>query len=295
MSFHPMIPGDRFVWIQNWVDEALCSHLREAGAVILPQCLDAEFYHLVRGLCPRVFPNYDTRFKWEGKVGDAMLFWSMGVPHPKTTVFPRLTSLLGDHSEMGKPPFQLPSMPFVVKSKRGGEGQGTWLIRDKKELKRVLEILKKEELNGRSGFVIQEYIEGIDRDLRVVVIGRHVESYWRLKQGPGFHSNIARGGKIEKNLDPHLKRVGEEMVLDLCRKTGINLAGFDIIFKRGDPCFLEINYTFGRSGIGGSERFYSILKKEVEAWLDSIGMGTPSRDQSSQEALKYAQPDMEGE
>ena len=54
-------------------------------------------------------------------------------------------------------------------------------------------------------------------------------------------------------------------------KTGINLAGFDVIFssENGDPdaMVLEINYFFGRKGLGGSENYYRILLEEMRNWL----------------------------
>jgi ribosomal protein S6--L-glutamate ligase len=33
---------------------------------------------------------------------------------------------------------------------------------------------------------------------------------------------------------------------------------------------LEINYYFGRKGLGGSEAYYKILRKEIQAWLSSL-------------------------
>jgi ribosomal protein S6--L-glutamate ligase len=30
---------------------------------------------------------------------------------------------------------------------------------------------------------------------------------------------------------------------------------------------LEINYFFGRRGLGGSDAFYEILKREINTWL----------------------------
>jgi len=60
----------------------------------------------------------------------------------------------------------------------------------------------------------------------------------------------------------------------LCQKTGINLAGVDVIFSsdRDDPApmLLEINYFFGRKGLGGSEAYYKILQAEIQAWLGKI-------------------------
>ena len=36
--------------------------------------------------------------------------------------------------------------------------------------------------------------------------------------------------------------------------------------------FLEINFFFGRTGLGGSERFYSLLRQAIEGWLDRLGL-----------------------
>jgi ribosomal protein S6--L-glutamate ligase len=67
-----------------------------------------------------------------------------------------------------------------------------------------------------------------------------------------------------------------EQVKAFCSRTGINLAGFDLLFSsRGKsrlPLFLEINYYFGRRGLGGSERFYEILIAEIEKWIDRISL-----------------------
>jgi len=68
-----------------------------------------------------------------------------------------------------------------------------------------------------------------------------------------------------------------DRVKDFCRKTGINLAGFDFLFSsenyyNDEPLFLEINYFFGRKGLGGSEKFYKILNSEIAKWIKSLGL-----------------------
>ena len=64
------------------------------------------------------------------------------------------------------------------------------------------------------------------------------------------------------------------MAKDFCKKTGINLAGFDFILRPDAPdntlLFLEINYFFGRKGLGGSLHFYDLLTEEIETWLLSL-------------------------
>jgi len=271
ISFHPMIKGDLFYWERGIWDEDIIRNLTKAKAVILPQTVSRELYALCCTLCPNVFPNYSFRFKWEGKVGDTLLFWSCGIPHPKTWIFPRVETMLGDHPEMGHRP-RLPDYPFVIKGTSGGEGSQTWLIEDAQDLKQATEILKNFEMQGIFGFVLQEFIPGLQRDLRVVIIGNHIQSYWRYSTS-GFFHNIAKGGQIDARSDPELQAIGRDAVKALYTYTGINMAGFDLVFLKGSniPLFIEINYTFGRTGLGGSDAFYDIFENEVNQWLETCG------------------------
>jgi ribosomal protein S6--L-glutamate ligase len=36
--------------------------------------------------------------------------------------------------------------------------------------------------------------------------------------------------------------------------------------------FLEINYFFGRTGLGGSKRFYRLLEAAIDSWLAGLGL-----------------------
>ena len=269
LSMHPVIGGDTFYWDRGAWDKNLFNAIKKASAVILPQTVEKELYCLCTRLCPRVFPNYDLRFQWQGKMGDTLAFWAYGVNHPHTLVFPRVETLLGEHSHMEHTVPELPPYPFVLKGAHGGEGKQVWLLENEAELAEKLQMLLKYELHGSCGFVIQEYIPALDRDLRVVVIGSQVSSYWRRAQG--FLHNVARGGEIDTESDQSLQEAGREKVRQFCRKSGINLAAFDLVFPAGEtePVFLEINYTFGRTGLGGSERFYTLLQDAVGQWLQA--------------------------
>lgn len=267
ISFNPVIPGDEFCWERGTISQKLCDRLKGARAVILPQTVSRQLYHLCRAMCPMVFPNYDMRFKWEGKVGDTMLFWSLGVPHPQTFIYPKVESIVGTHPSMGHCRL-LPEFPFVIKGNAGGEGTQVWLVRNKVELENVLRGLERLEWQGLSGYVAQEFLPGLERDLRVVVIGEEIKSYWRCNP-KGFFNNLARGGEPDHVSDPLLQEKGRKAVRRLCDRTGINLAAFDLVFPqdREGPLFIEINYTFGRHGLGGSDRFYEILSRQIKKWL----------------------------
>jgi ribosomal protein S6--L-glutamate ligase len=96
-----------------------------------------------------------------------------------------------------------------------------------------------------------------------------------------FHSGLSHGAHVDAVSDPDLRRVGEDEVALFCRRTGIDLAGIDVLFGSGSidrPALLEINYFFGRIGLGGSEAFYGLLRREVRAWIRSLpGERRPQR------------------
>ena len=120
--------------------------------------------------------------------------------------------------------------------------------------------------------MLQEYVPTEGKTLRVVIIGRALISYWRIQENTdSFLSSVSRGARIDAELEPERQNVAKVFVKNFCNKTGINLAGFDVIFapvkQYIKPLMLEINYFFGRRGLGGSDAFYEILKKEVHNWL----------------------------
>jgi len=264
---HPIIEGDTFHWDRGIWDKELFRAMRKADAIILPQTVQRELYCLCKKLCPLVFPNYDLRFLWEGKIGDTLAFWTYGVKHPHTLVFPRVETLRGDHSQMDHAVPELLPYPFVLKGAHGGEGRQVWLIENESELVEKLQFLLHLELHGSSGFIIQEYLPALEKDLRVVVVGDRIYSYWRRARA--FLHNIARGAAIDAESDQEHQEAGRAKVREFCLRSGINLAAFDLVFPAADvePYFLEINYTFGRTGLGGSEKFYTLLHAAVNQWL----------------------------
>jgi ribosomal protein S6--L-glutamate ligase len=109
----------------------------------------------------------------------------------------------------------------------------------------------------------------------VVVIGNRFISYWRVQKSVNdFYTNLSKGAAIVSEAEPGLQQKAVAVVKDMCQKTGINLAGCDVIFStKSDepaPMLLEINYFFGRKGLGGSDAYYKILQAEIQAWLGKI-------------------------
>jgi len=276
LSYHPC-----FVAHQNLIcagrepDDDDLAAIRAADAVVLPQGCHRSLYQMADQNCRHVFPNFDARFKYPGKIGQIRLFKKTSVAHPATETF---FSLDAFYEHYGHLYLQTAfGFPLVFKFDWGGEGDHVYLLNSLEELNRVLQLAANFEKTGRFGFLIQEYIAAGNRTLRVVVIGQALVSYWRIQNSSqNFRSNLAHGAVIDTRVNPDLQRAAAGAVKEFCGQTGINLAGFDILFLSKpppkEPLLLEINYYFGRRGLGGSEPFYEILNNEISKWLVSIGL-----------------------
>ncbi|WP_448383181.1 ATP-grasp domain-containing protein [Desulfosoma sp.] len=269
VSYHPVIPGDvNRLCAGREPDEQDRDWFRKARAVILPQGCSESLYRMAVRHCPRVFPNYRARFLYPGKIGDIRLFRALGFPHPQTSLF--LSTAHCPESFLASL-----SYPAVFKGNHGGEGEQVFPVFSFQEARSCLRHFAQMERCGFPGFLVQQFIPTDGRDLRVVVIGHTIVSYWRVQDDPShFWHNTSRGARIDPHRDPDLQAVGRRWVRHLCAKTGINLAGFDLLFpcQKGRapaqlPLFLEINYFFGRKGLGGSMSYYALLQDAVSRWL----------------------------
>ena len=276
LSFHPCFEADKNLLCAGREPNADdLAAIKAADAVILPQGCYQSLYEMAHNNCGHVFPNFDSRFKYAGKIGQARLFREKNVPHPRTETHLNVDTFAGHYGYFpAKPAF---SFPFVFKFDWGGEGYQVYLIKSAQEFEDILQIAGNFEDSGHKGFIIQEYIHSNNGSLRVVVIGQTVISYWRIQRDTDhFLSNVAKGAMIDYDTDPDLQKTAIKSVKDFCSQTRINLAGFDILFssraKVKTPLFLEINYFFGRQGLGGSEKFYDILIKEIMKWIESLGL-----------------------
>jgi len=276
LSYHPCFEGEKNLLCagrEPGADDL--DAIRAADAVILPQGCYQSLYEMARQNCKHVFPNFDARFKYKGKIGQNQLFREKNVPHPKTETHINIDTFSLKYGEIPpKPPFDF---PFVFKFDWGGEGDHVFLIKSPEDFMRILQTAKKLENSSQKGFILQEYIPSENRSLRVVIIGQTMVSYWRIQHEiESFTSNIAKGAVVDFDTDPELQKEAVKAVKDFCLRTGIDLAGFDILFPSGaginTPLFLEINYFFGRRGLGGSEKFYGILNREIVKWIDRIGL-----------------------
>jgi len=271
VSFHPMFEADKnIICAGREPDADDMAAIKAAAAVVLPQGCRQSLYEMARDHCRHVFPDYEARFKYPGKIGQTRLFQTNGTAHPHAETYPSLADFRKQHSDDPKDiAFEL---PCVFKFDWGGEGETVFLINTRQDLKNVLQKAADFERSGQKGFLLQEYVPTAGRTLRVAVIGRTLVSYWRIQEDSNeFMSSVSHGARIDAAIEPERQNVAKVFVKNLCNKTGINLAGFDVVFapvrQYIKPLMLEINYFFGRRGLGGSDAFYAILKREIHSWL----------------------------
>ena len=276
LSFHPNIVAHKNILcagrLPNDEDRAgIC----EAEAVILSQGCGETLYRMCRKHCAHVFPNYDARFDFPRKLAQARLFQEVGAPFLRTYLFETVALY---HDRFGKKAHRGPlGFPCVFKSDWGGEGEEVFLLKTPEALEQALKRARRMEQSGQKGFLLQEYVPCAGRSLRVVVIGEEFFTYWRVQADPSrFLTNLGSGAIIDHEADPGLQEVGVAAVSEFCSKTGINLAGFDLLFlqneKEAAPVFLEINYFFGRRGLGGSLKYYDLFDRAVRTWLNTLGL-----------------------
>ena len=274
LSFHPCFQADKNISCAGRSpDKEDLAAIKNAEAVILPQGCYESLYIMARENCSNVFPDYDMRFKYKGKTGQAELFKELGVIHPNTLTFKNIETYYNHLNK--KHDSSVIEFPFVFKFDWGDEGTNVFLIKTIEAFDEILNKASRYEKTGQKGFLIQEYIPGPNRTLRVVVINKRFISYWRVQdESKPFGANISTGAYIDRESDLDLQEQAVLSAENFSKKTGINLAGFDFIFSsedgKNDPLFLEINYFFGRLGLGGSEEYYDMLTGEIKNWINNL-------------------------
>jgi ribosomal protein S6--L-glutamate ligase len=280
LSYQPCYMGDRnMICAGRLPDESDRVALAAAKAVILPQGCSPALNALAVKYCRHRFPNYDARFAHGGKLGQIQLFRKNGAAHPASALFKCVADFRRQTITHGLPVGF--DFPLVFKFGWGGEGFTVYRIDSPAQLDKQIDVAAHYELSGQKGFLLQRMINTGGCVLRVVRIGELCVPYWRIAGKEGqFSVSHARGARIDHDQEATLQRRAVTEVDRFGRKTGINLAGFDLIFDRDSanpqPLMLEINYFFGRKGLGGSARFYRLLNEQIEHWLDGLRLRAPA-------------------
>lgn len=239
--------------------------------MVLPQACRESLYRMARENCAHVFPNYDARFRYPDKPDQIRLFRDAGAAHPTTEIFDSVAEFRARYN--GAPGDPAVGYPLVFKFAWGGEGETVFLADGPARLAELAALAEDYEKTGQTGFLLQAFVPPGDRTLRVAAIGTTFRSYWRVgSSAAGFGTGVRAGARIDPDADPHLQVRAVDEAKQFRRATGIDLAGFDFLFDPADgrPLFLEINYFFGRRGLGGSEGYYPLLLAEIESWVRRI-------------------------
>ncbi|MCP4575753.1 MAG: hypothetical protein GY846_05670 [Deltaproteobacteria bacterium] len=271
LSFHPCFTADHQVILgARPFDEEDRRLIRSAHAVILPQGRVDGVFHECQDSKTPMFPNYDMRQTYPGKVGQSRLFQKFLLPHPRTVRWERVDSL----KKVPKPPHEF---PFVVKDNRSHEAQGVFVVKNSDSLKTAMGFLALKEGVENKGLVSQDFVPSGGNVLRAVIMGNRILTYWKRPAGPGqIITTISKGALIDHEWRPDLQEKGKNQARVLAKRTGINLAAVDFVFpfskKDPEPLFLEINYYFGRRGLGGMDAYYRLLFRAIQDWLKAIGL-----------------------
>lgn len=241
-------------------DELVQRLLRGAAGVLVPEYLTPWRYADIIRHARAWFPRLEGRFNSCGKTKQIGLFRRLDVRHPESVLFESPLQLLSYFANNGSPW----GYPLVLKGDKGGGGSRVFPVRKSEDLPKLLGRLPEHD-----PVLLQKWVDHGGKDLRVVVYGDHAVSYFRVGNG-AFYNNVCRGGRLDHDGWPELQEKGARAVREFCRRARIDIAGFDLMFPDGgDPVFVEINFHFGRKGLGGTEGHRKHILRAVRDWREA--------------------------
>ena len=215
-----------------------------AKKIYYPSLFYADLFNAME---KETFPSYHNYKCVQDKIKQTALFEMTDIPHPKTRVFygRRQWQKIQDHFDF----------PFVAKVARGSAlGKGVFLVRNSDDLKTYL-------ARCHPAY-IQAYLP-IDRDIRLVIIGRRVvHAYWRIAPPDDFRTNLAVGGTVSLNPVP---KSAIDLALDTALRCGWNDVGLDICPYDGNFYVLEANMKYGKEGFRKAGIDYVRLMEQMIA------------------------------
>lgn len=214
----------------------------QAPRIYYPSSLYADVF---TAMGKAIFPSHATYRFAQDKIKQTLLFKLNGVSHPRTRVFygKRQKTAIREHF----------SLPLIAKTPRGSAlGRGVFLIRSIKALNQYC-------MDHPTAY-IQEYLP-IDRDMRIVVIGRRVvHAYWRIAPQGDYRTNVAAGGSIDLSPVPEAAR---QLALETARACGWNDVGIDICQSGQRYYVLEANMKYGLEGFRRAGIDYARLMEQL--------------------------------
>lgn len=244
--------GDVYVW--NADDKYEDRHL----------ILDRVFF-IEKYLNRPVFPDLNMYYPFNDKIKQDQLLKFLGVP--------RIPTFITFDKDKALKKARETEYPVVVKDVHSFGGKGVFKIESRKELKKMIE-----KIFSSSGFVeaghriknylyLQEFISGMDRDLRVITIGGEVAAaYWRIAPAGEWRTNLTGGGEASFRDIPE---AAKNMCLDISRKLGYHWMSYDLIVKGDKMYVVELSPVFGVEG--PKQAGMDIRKKQMEYIISTSG------------------------
>jgi glutathione synthase/RimK-type ligase-like ATP-grasp enzyme len=238
----------------------------------------------------KVFPDFNTAWHFDDKLGQKYLLERIGAKMPKTEVF--------YDKESAMEFINTTTLPLVFKL-RGGAGsnnvslirtldQGIKLINKafgsgfdnynrigdfnevltkwKKNSTSTYELLKsirrifvgtefsKTAGKERSYFIVQEFIANNDHDIRIVVIGDKAFAIKRLVRKNDFRASGSGSIIYDKNQIP---RACISYSFEISKKLGLQCCAYDFVFDEDNtPLIVEINYGFAHRSYDGCDGYW---------------------------------------
>lgn len=216
--------------------------IRNASKIYYPTPFYAD---LLNTMGIPTFPSYHTYKCVQDKIKQTALFHMLQIPHPRTRIFygKRQQSKITDYF----------NFPMIAKIPRGSAlGRGVFLIRNFSELAAYCQ--------QSAVAYIQEYL-ALDRDIRVVVIGRQVvHAYWRLAAPKEFRTNVGRGGRISLEPIPAEALTLARETARICQWDDV---GIDICQAQDQFWVLEANMKYGKEGFRQAGIDYSLMMEQL--------------------------------
>lgn len=232
LSFDPFrslgIPGVHYIKPAQYLNHLAA--LEQADWVLYPEYwqVNALYY----GLKTRLFPSIASYHIGHDKIEQTRAF-QLVCPHNVPD-----TRILENSLENAERLWDELCTPFVAKDPRSSEGRGVFLISERAQWKHYC---------AQSPVLYVQERLPIDRDLRLVLIGRQVvASYWRLQSPDGFHNNVAQGGILDFAPAP---AAAVTLVETVAHRLGIDHGGFDVAIVGNHPYIIEYNRLFGNQGL----------------------------------------------
>lgn len=130
----------------------------------------------------------------------------------------------------------LPNCPVLLKPIAGAYGKGIVRLAPGESIPEFV-------VNGRTGFVEQEFIEAADRSVhRVEVVGDTILYGAATRLEEGETNYCLASGEVETTLTTEIETQVREAIVRICREARMGLGSVEYLLRdRGDAAYIDLN------------------------------------------------------